>query len=161
MSVCVCLCFTTSNKINYYTSCYIYILHIYFIDCGKVCHMECFEDVPNNCGLPQQLALQVYPISPPKRSKHDSSGSDTRNEMETQTLNKENQNDKSPSSRKPSVDTTRPLSIDIIRCQVTPPVLSSQQLDSSHLSSEDNHDSTSLSITSSMLADSSIDSALV
>ena len=129
-----------------------------------MCHVECFEDVPNNCGLPQQLALQVYPISPPKKSKHDSPGSDAPDEMETQTLNKENQNDKSPSSQRPSVDTTRPLSIDIIRCQVATPVLSSpfiKQLDSSHLSSEDNHDSTSLSITSSMLADSSIDSALV
>ena len=127
--------------------------------------MQCFQDVPNNCGLPQQLALQVYPISPPKRSKQDSPSFDTRDEMETQTsLNKENQNDTSPSSRRQSVDTTRPLSINIIRCRVATPVLSSpfiKQLDSSQLSNEDNHDSTSLSITSSMLADSSIDSALV
>lgn len=91
-----------------------------------VCHEVCIANTPNSCGLPKELAAHLYQsISPSKKCRSSSAGS----------ANKENNMD---GIILDSLEKVRPLSINLVRC--TP------------LKSPTN--STDLSITSSMLADS-------
>ncbi len=113
------------------------------LGCSLVCHTKCAESVPNTCGLPQPLALQICPISPSKKTKHDIIPTDTSSIVPV--TSKENVPIKAP----------KRLSIDLIRCQIATP--SSVVSPSNHPISGGNNTSDMLSITSSMLENSEMD----
>ena len=144
-------------------------MHLFFnIGCGIVSHPSCAEATPNTCGLPQTLASQIYTMSPPKKTKHDntpsSGGSEKGTDMKGTSLGIVA--DSASSSGKENIHSTsaakisRKLSIDLIRCQVSSTPSSTTKTcsvpDASGETGErGGRDMTDLSITSSMLEESS------
>lgn len=135
-----------------YVVCILCACTVFYIGCSVACHLACTESMPNTCGLPQSLALQLTTMSPPKKTKHDTSFSST--DTATGPLcSKENLMAKIP----------KRLSIDLMRCQVSsstpnpavcsPPITVNQALSlpSGMVARNDASNTTELSITSSML----------
>ena len=114
-----------------------------------VCHEKCITDTPNTCGLPQELAQQLYNVTSPSKKSRSintvSTSSITSNITDT---NKENTITEGSSnvllSKFNSLEQIKPLSINIVRC-TTP---------SSHRSDSNESSAIDISITSSMLVDS-------
>lgn len=107
-----------------------------------ICHQQCVTHTPNSCGLPKQLAIHLYPTSPPKKIR---SGDSPKNDQE-HPYNKENMEGVVQTTTMESADTlnVRPLSVDIVRCQ------------SGSLCEQSPHNTTDISITSSMLGGSGL-----
>lgn len=128
---------TCDNSIGFESS-----IFSYSTDCSMVCHQQCVAHTPNSCGLPKQLAIHLYPTSPPKKIRS----------IELPKTNQEHPSNKENMEgvvQTPTMELTdqinvRPLSVDIVRCQ------------SGSLCEQTPHNTTDLSITSSMLAGSNL-----
>ena len=102
-----------SSFVYYYRCCCCCCLLLLLLGCSLMCHTNCAESIPNTCGLPQPLALQICPLSPPKKTRHDDATPDSTAEGTSSACTKEN----IPLASK----VPKRLSIDLIRCQIATP----------------------------------------
>lgn len=116
-------------------------------DCGLTCHQKCISRTPNSCSLPTQLAKQLHPDSTPtKKLRREESKENTRDDLSLETTWAGR---KRPLDSNSNSDDTRlkAFRIDLVRCET--PIPSTIE------------NTSSLSITSSMLTGSTDESDII